>query len=166
MPLIRERYDKLIFPLFDLLELVFYQEYTDNILNSALQIIEENKNLADGKLLEINYYLCTKTPSQEEFMQLCTYVDRMYDKFCRQLGLKMRSLYYRLLRHQYKHWFFVVFYELVGMFWGIAILLASYFLILGTFELLYEAEFDINPITTILLMFVLFSIIKFSKDNS
>lgn len=56
----RERHDKVIFPLFNLLEPFLYHDVPKDTLESALQVIEDNKNLADGKLLEVSYF-CTKT---------------------------------------------------------------------------------------------------------
>lgn len=105
----RERHDKLIFPLFNLLEPTLYQDFQIDILNAASKIIETNKNLADGDLLNI-HYLISKSPSKDTFIKLCAYVDKSYDKSCRKLGLKTRSATYRILRHQYKGIFQLLIY--------------------------------------------------------
>lgn len=138
--LIRDRHDKLISPLFDLLEPILYKKYTDDILNDALQIIDQNKNLADGRLLEISYW-CSKAPSQHRFMQLCSYIDRMYDKSCRKLGLKTRRMTYRIDRHQYKNRGYLVLYFMLYILWSLIVMTASLFtflFIVAVFLTLYE----------------------------
>lgn len=102
--LVKERHDKMIFPLFDLLEPTLYQELHQQTLENALSIINKHRNLADGKLLEIAFF-CSQTPSQENYNLLCSYIDKAYDNSCRRLGLKTRSLTYRCLRKQYKSFF-------------------------------------------------------------
>ena len=129
-PFIRERYDKLIFPLFDLIEPFLFQKCPEDTLEKALSIIEENKSLADGKLLEIFYY-CKKNPSSNNFRNLCIYIDETYDRFCRSLGLKRRSMFYRLMRMQYRskgHLFLYIFlYALLFSAIGVAIFLIFLF---------------------------------------
>lgn len=102
--LIKERHDNLIFPLFNVLEPVLYKSNHDKELETALKIIEENKFLADGKLLELHYY-CSNYSDENNFQELCMYIDRAYDKSCSKLHLKKRSLFYRLNRKQYKNHF-------------------------------------------------------------
>ncbi len=104
---IKERHDKLFFPLFNLLEPILYQKVNYGTLGNALSIISSNKNLADGKLLEL-YYNCCQSSSQKNFNALCSYVDSEYDKSCKKLGLKKRSLMYRCARHQYQNMFFLI----------------------------------------------------------
>lgn len=142
--LARERHDKLIFPLFNLLEPSLYQNFQTDILNAALKIIETNRNLADGDLLNL-HYLISKSPSKDSFIKLCTYVDKSYDKSCRKLGLKTRSATYRILRHQYKNVFqlltylstylilslFTAFFFMLFFLYAIFILY-SFYLSLGT----------------------------------
>lgn len=108
---VREQYEKIIFPLFNLLEPVLYQTVQAEYVANALQIIEKNKYLVDGKLLELFYY-CSQNPSQQDFNQLCSYVDKLYDRSCRRLGIKTRTISYRTTRHQYKHWSYFLFYIL------------------------------------------------------
>lgn len=133
---VRERYEKLIFPLFNLLEPVLYQKVQPEYFEKALQIIELNKSFADGKLLEL-YYYCSQNLTQQNFNQLCTYVDKLYDKSCRRLGLKIRSFSYRIARHQYKHRSYFLFYALISTFlWAIA-LIVSLFIFLCLISCLY-----------------------------
>ena len=113
----KERYEKLIFPLFNLLEPILFQEPEKTILDKALKLIDENKNLADGKLIELSYY-CSEQPSLENFKDLCSYSNKAYDRACRKLGLKTRSLFYRYKRNQFKNKLgiilFVLSYTLFG----------------------------------------------------
>jgi hypothetical protein len=99
---VKERHDKLLFPLFNLLEPILYQKLNMGTLSNAFSIISANKNLADGKLLEV-YYNCYHFPSQKTFNALCRYIDLEYDKSCKKLGLKKRGFFYRNSRHQYKN---------------------------------------------------------------
>lgn len=111
LPLINERYEKLIFPLFNLLEPHLYQKLNTEILEEVLVLIEKNKSYADGKLLSI-YYYCKKQPSDKNFLSLCTYIDHAYDTYCKKLKLKPRSLYYKIIRSQYRNRASVVLYFL------------------------------------------------------
>lgn len=104
---VKERHDKLIFPLFNLLEPILYKKVNYGTLSNALSIISANKNLADGKLLEL-YYNCSQSSSQKNFNALCSYIDSEYDKSCKKLGLKKRNFIYRCVRFQYQNWFFLI----------------------------------------------------------
>lgn len=100
-PLIKARHEKLIAPLFFMIEPYLYQsESPDNILE-ILSIIETNRNIADGKLLEC-YYWCSNGQNNS-FYDLCAYVDKLFDKSCKQLKLKCRPILYRINRKQYKN---------------------------------------------------------------
>ncbi len=149
----RERYEKIIFPLFNLLEPVLYQKIQTTYLEKALQIIEINKSLADGKLLELFYY-CSQSPSQQNFNQLCSYVDKLYDKTCRKLGLKTRSFSYRVTRHQYKHWSYFLFYVLASTFlWAIVLVtfLFAFLCFIACLYFAYENANDTNKLIMLLL---------------
>lgn len=108
----KERHEKLIFPLFDTLEPILYQNLDVEILSKALKIIEINKSLADGKLLSV-YYYCTVNPNVDNFNSLCSYIDKAYDKSCRRLQLKTRTIEYRISRNQYKSKFYFVLYLII-----------------------------------------------------
>ncbi len=131
---LQERHEKLIFPLFNLLEPSLYQEINDPLLwNKIFDLIEQNKSLADGKLLHI-YYYCKKNPSVQNFISLCSYADHSYDKSCRSLKLKRRTIEYRIDRHQYKSKSFFIFYLIAStliftffLFFGILMLGIAFF---------------------------------------
>ena len=99
--LVRERYHNLIFPLFDLLEPYLFKPYSDDILNKAFRIIDENKSIAGNKILYATYY-CQINPCQEHFDLLCKYVSKDYDRCSARLGLEKRSISYKIARNQYK----------------------------------------------------------------
>lgn len=156
--LIKERHDKLIFPLFNNLEPVLYQDKYETNMKNALCIIRDNQNLADGKLLEL-LYLCTNYPSKENFYRLCSYSDRAYDKSCRKLGLKTRSFSYRINRKQYKSIGFLIIYAILCSLLTFAVAFAILFTFAcGIFVLqsIFESATDTNKI------FILFVIIIFS----
>lgn len=137
----KERHDRLIFPLFNLLEPYLYQKPPANLITEALRIIEENRNLADGKLLEICYYY-SKKPSSENYVSLCSYIDNAYDRSCRRLGLKTRSLIYRFNRSQYKNkLFLVIFFTVYSIFVFLSIVLSLFAIlcICNMFYLLFKS---------------------------
>ncbi len=109
LSLIKERYENLIFPLFSLLEPFLYQKEIPDSLPHILDFIEKQKIYADGKLIELAYY-CRINPSIKDFINLCKYADKSYDYFCRKLGLRLRSVSYRLNRNQYSNYFYLFFY--------------------------------------------------------
>lgn len=148
---IRERHDKLIFPLFDLLEPFLYKDIPEDKMATAIKIIEDNKNISDGKLLEILYH-CSKHPSPEHVKQLCTYVDRTYDKSCWRLGLKLRSITYRINRDQYKHklllFLWIVVYSLISIFIAMLVFVACLCGISIVLSFLYTISGATNPFVT------------------
>ena len=97
----RERYDKLIFPLFNLIEPYLFMKKEDFIFQQVISIINDNKSLAGGRLLYICFW-CEKDPSQELYIRLCSTINSEFDRACRILGLKQRSVLYRLDRNQYR----------------------------------------------------------------
>ena len=160
---IRERHDKLIFPLFNLLEPVLYQDLNKELLNEALQIIEKNKNIADGKLIEI-LYLCTSIPCHQNITQLYTYVDKAYDKSCRKLGLKTRSATYRINRHQYKSLAYFIAYCLVYILCSLLISATIMYLFLFITALMYSSFCSTTETNrTILLILAVILFTAFTK---
>lgn len=99
-PLIKARHEKLIAPLFFLIEPYLYNKESPDNLFEILYIIESNRDIADGKLLEC-YYWCSKA-QKNSFYDLCKYADKLYDKSCKRLKLKCRTISYRISRKQYK----------------------------------------------------------------
>ncbi len=165
-PFIRERYEKLIFPLFNSLEPVLYQEVKPEYIKNSLQIIKDNKYLADGKLLELFYYCSqNQNPSQKNFNQLCSYVDKLYDKTCHRLGLKTRSISYRIMRHQYKHWSYFVFYILSIIILYFIALIASLLLFACLMACLYLIYKDANDVNKLIMLSIgtifIFALLKY-----
>lgn len=101
--LVYKRYKNLISPLFDLVEPNLFAEVTPEILKPILNFIETNKykSLAGYPLMEY-YYFCKKNPSQDNYNALCSCINREYDKCCLRLGLNRRSVWYKIVRNQYK----------------------------------------------------------------
>lgn len=165
----RERHDKLIFPLFDLLEPILYQQPQSDVLEKALQIINNNRNFADGKLLEICYF-CTKNPSVENFKSLCSYVDKAYDKSCRKLGLKTRGLTYRIYRSQYKSKFHfilsITIYALASFAVGISFFFLFLFCLLNAVDMLFKS---VNPVQQLSILIscaiLIFTFVKYIEKN-
>lgn len=153
----KERHDKLIFPLFNLLEPILYTVPDAEILKQALKIIDDNKNLADGKLIEI-YYYCSENPSMDNFKTLCAYVDSAYDKSCRKLGLKTRSLMYRFCRNQFKSKFSVILFIAAYIIASFAIMIFAFFLIMLFFSMLVVLFHSASQ-TNQLIILVCFSVL-------
>lgn len=107
----RERHEKLIAPLFILLEPKLYKKYDKVLVEQAMNIIDENICFADGALLNIRAG-CRKHP-EETFTELCHYIDNAYDHSCRKLKLKTRTLLYRINERQYKSKSSLVFHILL-----------------------------------------------------
>lgn len=107
--LVLKRYEILIFPLFNKIEPYFFAPVSSDILDPLLEIIENNKSIAGGRLNELLYF-CQAHPSQENFNSLCRQINTEYDRCCRRLGLKRRSTWYRIARKQYQTKFvFILF---------------------------------------------------------
>lgn len=113
MSFTRERHDKLISPLFSILEPILYQTPDQEIMKKVLKLIDSKRNLVDGKLLLVSYSY-KKNNSIETFKALCLYIDSAYDKSCIKLGLKLRPINYRLIRKQYTNKFH--FWMLIGAY--------------------------------------------------
>lgn len=160
---IKERHEKLIFPIFNLLEPVLYQQANDDIWNRVFSIIEENKSFVDGRLLRI-YYYCKIKPSNENFISLCSYVDRAYDKSCRAQKLKRRSIEYRIFRKQYKSKAYLIFYLLSIFFVGTVLMLitfSAFVLVLALGKSIFDNANDTTQL--IMLIFVLVVSLAFAK---
>jgi len=162
---LQERHEKLIFPLFDLLEPTLYQKVNDaSIWNKIFDLIEQNKSMADGKLLHI-YYYCKHNPSDENFMSLCSYADHAYDKSCRSLKLKRRSIEYRINRNQYKSKGYFIFYLIISTFVFMAFLAFETSVLAITLflmEELYKSADEPGKIALLLFYsFIAFAALKF-----
>lgn len=97
----RERYDKLIFPLFDLLEPHLFTSYNAEIMQKAVDIMRSAKPLLGGRLMNV-LYLCESTPGEEAFSKLCAVTNSELDRVSRIIALERRDFYYRINRRQFR----------------------------------------------------------------
>lgn len=134
----RERYDNLIFPLFNLLEPYLFQPMDVDIFHQALDIIEKNKSIAGGKFLYVLYH-SRRDPSQEHFRLLCSIVNSEFDRACHIIGIKKRAFFYRIDRHQYKTRFAVFIYLAGCLILYLAMLFALLIVTAFIYSLLPEA---------------------------
>lgn len=89
---LKERYEKVIFPIFNILEYHLYKKEISSEIKIAVEksqtIIEENKLIAGGKLM----FLFSRPLNSENFRQISKLVDKEYDKCCSSLGIPLRPL--------------------------------------------------------------------------
>lgn len=89
---LKERYEKVIFPIFSLLENHLYQKNIDSELKTALDtckiVIEQNKYIAGGKLID----LFKRPYTLENFQEISSLIDKEYDTCCSKLGIPLRSI--------------------------------------------------------------------------
>lgn len=161
---VQERHDKLIYPLFNILEPILYQKSENEILENALALINQHKNLADGKLLELEY--CCKTrPTHQDFIRLCLYADFSYDKSCKKLKLKRRSFVYRMFRRQYPNNLFFALYFFLFIFYQLLLtapFLISFFIVLiYAFHIFANSSAEIQNIYILLFLVLLLLLNKF-----
>ncbi len=137
---IRERYENLIFPLFNVLEpVLFLDEPTPDIHVEMMRIFITNKRWADGKLLECFYYF-EKNPTPKTFRKLCVLVDARYDSCCRRLGIRPRTFRYRQAKKQFRGigWQILFWARIIIRYLVIfSITTMAYFFITLTYEPLY-----------------------------
>lgn len=144
----REQHDKLFVPLFELLEPHLYKAPTQELFEMVKHTTEANKHLIDGKLREL-IYLCSEDLSQGNFNALCTYVGNQYDKSCKRLGLKTRSIIYRINRRQFKNKGLLVWYCLcmaLLMLLSTILFLALFAVALATIFMFYESSNQQNQL--------------------
>ncbi len=161
---IKERYENLIFPLFNVLEpVLFHDEPTPDIHVEMMRIFLTNKQWADGELLERFHYYAN-IPNPATFQKLCALVDSRYDSCCRQLGMPVRTHAYRHDKKQFKNNFVDFLYWLKPFFISLGILFITtllYFLI----SLAYERFFypSVSPFfylaALLLLVFMVYKLI-------
>lgn len=89
---LKERYEKVIFPIFNILEFHLYKKELNSEIKNAIKecetIIDNNKLIAGGKLS----FLFSRPMSKENFMQISKLIDKEYDKCCSSLGIPLRPL--------------------------------------------------------------------------
>lgn len=106
---LKERYERVIFPMFITLEPFFYAKtITPEIVEkvkSVCEIANKNRMYIGGFLLEqvdhCNKQL--KHPdglSKEQYIYLCSRVSIEYDRCCEKLGIKKRNIFYKWNNNQ------------------------------------------------------------------
>lgn len=135
---LQERYEKVIYPIFITLEKhMFKKELTPEIKNAVTvckEIIHANHMIAGGELVD----LFSRRLTVENFQDISREVDKQYDKTCKQLGIPVRRLIYKIMHYEWrstrlKVLFFlkyVLLYPLLGLIAG-AILLCMVLFILA-----------------------------------
>lgn len=108
---IKERYEKVVFPLFSLMEPYLFKDCSTAPINEAVELIKSNAVYAGSRLNEWAYYLSNPT-NQYNYNLFCKQIYREYDSCSFILGLKMHSLSYRLSRNQYQSKFLLIAYML------------------------------------------------------
>lgn len=106
---IKEKYENVIFPIFELIEPYLYSKEITLEINSVVQkicnCVTENRKFISGYLLE-NIDFCKKelrssnTISKKTFISLCSTISIEYDKSCRKLGIPKRTFAYRFNNSQ------------------------------------------------------------------
>jgi hypothetical protein len=108
---IKERYEKLIFPLFCLIEPYLFKDYSKAPTNKVIQLIKDNAVYAGSRINEYAYYF-NENCNQYNFNLLCRRIYHEYNVCSFILGLKTHSLSYRLNRKQYQSKFLLIAYML------------------------------------------------------
>lgn len=100
----RERYERLISPIFIILEPHLFRPIDAEIeylVREIYPLITENQNIVGGNLL---FYVnsCKRRLNKNSYNNLCSEIDREHTKLCRRLGIPGRSVDYRIRNHQYR----------------------------------------------------------------
>lgn len=93
---IKERYEKVIFPVYEIFEKHFYSKNVDKEISKAYQacksLIEKNRVLSGGKL----YYVFLQPLSKDHIITVSTLLISEYDKSCKQLGIPPLDFSYKM----------------------------------------------------------------------
>ncbi len=142
---LKERYEKVIFPIFSLLEPHLYKkEITDEIVSLVEQckkIIEDNKMIAGGKIF---YVFCLHVLNKDTFQDMSRFIDKEYDVCCSALGIPLRPLDYKAYSFGARNVrilsLFIVKYAIISIF-GMCILMLMYGVINMFLDLLLGKQF-------------------------
>ncbi|MDR1754374.1 MAG: hypothetical protein LBR74_05640 [Eubacterium sp.] len=94
-----ERYYKVIFPIYDLLEPYLYNKETPkHIIDEMMNILNHNRAIAGSKLL---YLASMSYDDYDNYKKVCSHISYHYDKLCIFLHLPKRTISYILQRKQY-----------------------------------------------------------------
>lgn len=93
---IKERYEKVIFPIYTAFEPFLYsKEITDSLKTAYEQcqtVLNDNRMIAGGNLL----FLFDKPLNKYNVYRISKEIDKEYDKSCKNLGIQKRSLNYKM----------------------------------------------------------------------
>ncbi|SCL84986.1 hypothetical protein [Sporanaerobacter sp. PP17-6a] len=163
--IIKEQHEKLISPIFFILEPYLFQSINNECLEKVFHLIGKNKSLVDGKLLEIAYF-CNENPSQANYNALCAYINKSYDKSCKRLGLRTRSIEYRLNRKQYETklslFIYICFLTVKGLLvLGMALLIFLSLLLLGCYFFSRVKTPENEPVLLLIVSIMFLGLIKY-----
>lgn len=105
----RERYEKVVFPIFDKLETILYKKNLSDedliLVKECRKIVDKNRMIAGGRLLH-----CFAQDEKTNFKSMSRKIDLEYDLCTRKLGLPLRPIDYRLNRSRGAQVFFLSLY--------------------------------------------------------
>ena len=97
---LKERYEKVIFPIFDILENHLYKkEITPDVkqaVDKCKHIINDNKLIVGGKLT----YVFSLPLNKINFQSISKLVDKEYDECCSNLGIPLRPIDKKMYTYQ------------------------------------------------------------------
>lgn len=100
---LKQRFEKVIFPIYNEIEPFIYQNKMDKnlkeTLNNCKKIIMENQMIAGGKF---KWFFMTGIDNYKKYKSFCSYVEYSYEKCCKILGIPRRTYKYLLSMNRYK----------------------------------------------------------------
>ena len=93
------RHSDLISPLFYMIQPYLYGEIPEDVRKSIKDLIDKNVKYVEAPLMDL-IERCQAYPCPENMNKLSEYIDREYDLSCYRVGLKCRSVNYRIKKHQ------------------------------------------------------------------
>lgn len=155
----KERHNIIIAPIFYAIEPFLYSSVIPDNFNSILDLIQSNITLADGALLNV-YCDCKNNLSVKSYNKFCIYIDKAFDKSCRNLHLRCRPIMYRISHRQFKNKKHLVFL-IVGILTKYIVKALYALFISGIFSILIlyaftDLSISNNPIFLIILALALY----------
>ena len=93
---LKERFEKVIYPVFNLMDPYLYKKEIDSDTIKAFQeckvIVEEHRMIAGGKLL----FLFHDNLNETVLSDFSKYIDKEYDTCCSALGIPLRPMEYKI----------------------------------------------------------------------
>lgn len=105
----KEKYENVIFPIFEIIESYLYSKEITSEINSAVQqichIVINNRKYINGLLLEnidvcLNQLKDDNSITNNSFTNLCSIISVEYDKSCKKLGISKRTFAYKFNNNQ------------------------------------------------------------------